>query len=116
MKLLLYTENKEGFHPLEFAGKEGTLQLFSAMLNTDRAYLARHEMREGTVYGWYNISEYEPKHGEIRYLKYPLISLLHIDKGRLSHPSVKKVLSITVSAAMLLDQVPDQSFANEHHV
>ena len=93
MKSLLHTENKQGFRPVEFAGKEGTFELFWTMYQTEGVYLARHEVRGGRDYKWYNITEYEPRRQQgNRWLKTPLMSLLRIDEQVLLKPSAQRFL------------------------
>jgi hypothetical protein len=89
IKQLLHTENNEGFRPLEFAAKEGQYGLLWAMYNTEGVYLARHEVRGGVEYKWYDITEYETygKGQQCRWSWSPLLSIMMMDKERFTQQS-----------------------------
>ena len=93
IKQLLHAENKEGFRPMEFATKEGQFGLFWVMLHTEGVYLARHEIRGGTDYKWYDITEYESiEKGKGRWDRSPLVSVMMMDQGRLACQSTQQFL------------------------
>ena len=82
LKQMLMAENNEGLRPLEFAAKQGTLEIAMLVWNTPVLYLHRSKSLPGGKYKLFDITEYES--GD-RISKSPVVALTMFNECQLNN-------------------------------
>ena len=90
-RLLLFTENSDGFRPLEYASKMNEFGLLECILQTEGIYA----IRRGTVGVYeqihYDVTDYEDV-GKGRYLKSPVWYVTHLTEQALKRKETRDVI------------------------
>ena len=80
MKEMLHTENKFGLRPLEFAAQHGCCEMYQTIMDTSGIYLYKEEVKGLTRYTWYDVTDYEGFHKDVRRDKSPLLLFTFCDE------------------------------------
>ena len=105
MQDLLMSENSYSFRPLELAAQLGTFKLFPAIFETEGVYLTRREAHGVYTIEWFDITVYESVGNNSRRNRSPLLSLMLLNRQKLTQPSTDKLFRSNIIQAWVATKI-----------